>query len=64
MTPTKSEPLTIEALMDHMYLALGIIANASDWGIEDDQAREWVQAAERWRDEYHAMLRTWVERMP
>jgi hypothetical protein len=36
---------------DAIYTAWTIIANARDWVIEDEQAKEWVEAATRWRDE-------------
>lgn len=54
------DPTTRAALMDHLELAWGIIANASDWADMGGKGltarREWQAAAERWRDEYHAIL--------
>lgn len=37
---------------DLLHRAWGVIANARDWLETDDQAQEWVDAAERWRDEW------------
>ena len=44
-----------EAEMDLLEMAWGVIANAdsADW---NDPDNEWRQAAERWRDRYHAAL--------
>ncbi len=39
---------------DLLEIAWGIIANATDWDL-DDRA-EWRVAAERWRDRYHDTL--------
>jgi hypothetical protein len=33
-----------------LYDAWVVIANARDWHLHDQQAREWVAAAQRWRD--------------
>ena len=50
------------ALKDELELAWGIIANASDWNIDEGdtpcgkKAKEWQNAAARWRDRYHALL--------
>jgi hypothetical protein len=33
-----------------LYDAWVVIANARDWHLDDAQARQWVEAAERWRD--------------
>lgn len=42
---------------DHLELAWGVIANAGHrqggWGTQD---KEWVEAAERWRDTWHEMI--------
>lgn len=40
-----------DALQDAMYQAWTVIANARDWLLDDDQAKQWVLAAQRWRDE-------------
>ena len=45
--------------MDLLEIAWGVIANASDWDImkgEDVARPEWVNAATRWRDDYHKVL--------
>ena len=50
------------ALKDALELAWGIIANASDWNIDEGdtpcgkKAKEWQNTAARWRDRYHALL--------
>jgi hypothetical protein len=36
--------------------AWGLIANAGGGNWEDTQTHEWMQAAERWRDEYFNRL--------
>lgn len=45
---------------EHMLeMAWGIIANASDWRMSEEgfsKSDEWVEAAERWRDNYHEWL--------
>ncbi len=38
--------------------AWGIIANARDWLIEDDQSLNWEAAAKRWRDKYFSRYLT------
>jgi len=43
---------------DLLYEAWGVIANARDWLLTDDQSQEWVDAAERWRDKFHDTLST------
>lgn len=45
-----------EALDDLLYRAWAVIANASNWLADDSQSSEWVGAAIRWRDDYHATL--------
>jgi hypothetical protein len=44
--PADTEPATDDPIME----AWGIIANARDWLLDDEQAAEWVEAAQRWRD--------------
>jgi hypothetical protein len=44
--------------LDRLELAWGIIANAGG-GNWETQSPEWVKAAERWRDDYHARLQRW-----
>lgn len=41
---------------DLLYEAWGVIANASDWIVDSEQARQWQAAAIRWRDRWHATL--------
>lgn len=60
--PCKCEDVTTTD--DLLYTAWAIIANARDWLITDDQAQEWVDAAERWRDEWHKTLPEPVDRQP
>ncbi len=51
--------MDIPTLMDEMETAWGVIANASDWdhsAKSNKAAKEWVTAAERWRDRYHELL--------
>lgn len=42
-------------LTDHLYTAWTIIANVSG-GRWEDQSDEWMAAATRWRDQWHAMM--------
>lgn len=43
---------------DVVYTAWTLIANARDWLLDDEQAKEWVEAAIRWRDEqFHPLLK-------
>jgi hypothetical protein len=42
---------------DHLELAWGVIANAGHrQGGWETQDKEWVKAAERWRDTWHEMF--------
>jgi hypothetical protein len=42
---------------DHLELAWGVIANAGHrQGGWETQDKEWVEAAERWRDTWHEMI--------
>lgn len=44
--------------LDELYQAWALIANARDWLLEDVQAKEWVEAATKWRDNvWHPALR-------
>ena len=45
-------------LLDHLEAAWGMISNASggDWD-RPDQVPGWKDAAERWRDRYHELLK-------
>ena len=45
-------PQTAELL----YEAWVVIANTSDWHRHDQYARQWIVAAKRWREKYHATL--------
>jgi hypothetical protein len=50
-------------LIDHLEVAWGIIANASDWLFsEEDERGRWVPYAQQWRDQYHEILRDLVVR--
>lgn len=53
--------MTDERLSDELSgyeQAWGLIANARDWLLDDEQAAEWREAAMRWRDEvWHPALR-------
>lgn len=50
-----SEPVTGDEAADLLYVAWTIIANAGggDWTTQTD---EWVAAAVRWRDRFHALI--------
>jgi len=46
-----------------LELAWGLIANADEWSVDDDdmtpcgeRARTWVRSAVNWREQYHALL--------
>lgn len=41
---------------DLLYEAWAVIANASDWLADPKCEGEWVQAAIRWRDKFHAAV--------
>jgi len=44
-------------LLDHLYTAWAIIANAQYWDITDrNRYGEWVAARSRWRDRFHELL--------
>jgi hypothetical protein len=46
-----------DGMMDALYKAWVVIANARDWLLDDAQAAEWRAAAERWRDnQFHPLL--------
>lgn len=55
--------LPSEPVMDLLEAAWGIIANAGagDW---DSQPQAWREAAERWRDRYHAAVRAFCGQLP
>lgn len=46
--------LSQEHLIKQLELAWGLIANAMDYYSEINE--EWLQAAKRWRDDYHVIL--------
>jgi len=49
----KKETTTKEKeLLDHLELAWGIIANANN-GNWEELPKDWVNAAENWRDKYY-----------
>lgn len=39
-----------------LYEAWGVIANATDWLLDSDHGAKWQEAAEHWRDRWHAYL--------
>lgn len=41
---------------DLLYAAWTVIANAGNGNWQDNETVEWVEAAQRWRDSYHAYL--------
>ena len=45
----------IDPLLEHLYDAWAIIANASD-GNWDKESEEWATAAKRWRDTWYLIL--------
>jgi hypothetical protein len=49
MTSTENQP-DVEPGYSPLYDAWVVIANARDWHLDDQQAREWREAAEHWRD--------------
>lgn len=52
-----SDPLSTDRLLDLLESAWGVIANAGlHKGSWDHEHPEWVQAAEGWRDRWHAVL--------
>lgn len=56
-TSSRSEEVRI--LLDQLEVAWGIIANASDWINHDADVKgttQWIEAAIRWRDKYHATI--------
>lgn len=46
-----------QLFLDHLDLAWGVIANV-DW---DEQDPLWIQAASEWRDQYHVLLKEWMD---
>lgn len=58
----KAPEVSKEKLLDHLQNAWAVIANASNWYAENDpltmskEDRMWIEAAVRWRDEWHAIL--------
>jgi hypothetical protein len=49
----------ISPLLEQLEVAWGIIANASDWINHDADVKgttQWIEAAIRWRDKYHATI--------
>jgi hypothetical protein len=56
----KSNPrLHVNSLIDHLELAWGIIANSGVFGNPPEPTQGCREAAERWRDEWHMILRAW-----
>lgn len=49
--------LSLEHLVDHLESAWGVIANA----MESMQNEDWLEAAKRWRDEYHSILHAYCD---
>lgn len=41
---------------DLLMEAWEVIANASDWNQPGQHGAEWTEAAERWRDKFHAVM--------
>ena len=52
-----AEREAVKPLMEELELAWGLLANAygGDWNMAS-KASGWKDAAERWRDRYHAIL--------
>lgn len=48
--------MPVAKAMSLLDLAWGLIANAGN-GNWDTLSADWVQAAEKWRDEYHSILK-------